>query len=83
MKIIRNTSMQGLSLHFATKEGPKAIFLAPKQQVEVPDSWKSRVTENLVHRRMIKLTHVPDPAPVVAPLPPVKRTRTKKPVESD
>ena len=79
--------MQGLSIPFATPDGVKNFFLTPKQQVEVPDKWKSKVAENLVHRRMIKMTVVADPAPVVsvAPQAPVKRTRTriKKPVESE
>ena len=87
MKTIRNTSMQGLSIPFATPNGVTTLFLAPKKQIQVPNQWKSKVAENLVHRRMIKMTVVADPAPVVsvAPQAPVKRTRTriKKPVESE
>jgi len=63
MKVITNTSMQGVDLPFKTPKGIKHIFLAPKKQIEVPNSWQSRVSENLVHRRMIKLTSTPDPIP--------------------
>lgn len=80
MKIIKNTSMQGLNIPFATPEGVKSIFLAPKQQAEISDNWKSRIVENLVHRRMVKLTHTPDPvqqpvSPSIASKATIKRTR--------
>ena len=82
MKIIRNTSMQGLSIPFATPKGVMTLFLAPKKQAEVPSQWKSKVLENLVHRRMVKMTVTPDPQPV-APKAPVKKTRIRKTIESD
>jgi hypothetical protein len=72
MKVIKNISMQGLSIPFATPDGVKSFFLTPKQQVEVPDKWKSKVAENLVHRRMVKMTYVAEPAPVQTP---TKKTR--------
>ncbi len=79
MKIVKNTSMQGFSISFGTPKGVETVFLAPKRQVEVPDNWKSKVAENLVHRRMVKITHVADPAPIIAPkikpAPTTKRTR--------
>ena len=65
MKLIKNISMQGFSIPFGTRRGIKSFFLAPKQQIEVPDNWKSKIAENLVHRRMVKITHVPDPAPTI------------------
>tara|TARA_A100001515_G_scaffold121603_1_gene104849 strand:+ start:1043 stop:1291 length:249 start_codon:yes stop_codon:yes gene_type:complete len=79
MKIVKNTSMQGLSIPFGTPEGVKTIFLAPKQEVKVPEKWKSRVAENLLHRRMVKIKIVAD-APPAPPAPravsaPTKRTR--------
>ena len=82
MKVIKNTSMQGLSIPFATPKGVKTIFLAPKQQTEVPVKWKSKIAENLVHRRMVKMTIVADPTPV-APKAPVRRTRVRKPIVSE
>ena len=63
MKVIKNISMQGLELSFATAEGIRSVFLAPKKNIEIPDRWTSKVAENLVHRRMIKITHLADPAP--------------------
>ena len=82
MKIFKNTSMQGLSIPFGTPEGVKTVFVGPKKQIEVPNNWKSKVVENLVHRRMGKLTIVPDPQPEIV-LNPVKKRKTKTPVESD
>ena len=82
MKIFKNTSMQGLSIPFGTPEGVKTVFVGPKKQIEVPNNWKSKVVENLVHRRMGKLTIVPDPQPEIVPTP-VKKRKTKTPVESD
>lgn len=73
MKLIKNISMQGFSIPFGTRGGVKSFFLAPKQQIEVPDNWKSKIAENLVHRRMVKIVHVPNPAPVVQA--PTKKTR--------
>ena len=82
MKIFKNTSMQGLSIPFGTPEGVKTVFVGPKKQIEVPNNWKSKVVENLVHRRMGKLTIVPDPQSEIVPTP-VKQRKTKTPVESD
>jgi hypothetical protein len=82
MKIFKNTSMQGFSIPFGTPQGVKTIFVGPKKQIEVPNNWRSKVVENLVHRRMGKLTIVPDPQPEPIPTP-VKRRKIKTPVESD
>ena len=81
MKILKNTSMQGLSVPFGTPEGVKTVFVSPRQQIEVPDNWKSKVAENLVRRRMTKLTYAPNPQPKLET--PVKKVRTRKPVESE
>jgi hypothetical protein len=74
MKIVKNTSMQGLSIPFGTPEGVKTIFLAPKQEIQVPEKWKSSVAENLLHRRMVKIKVVVDTAPVS----PTVNTSTKR-----
>jgi len=78
MKVVRNTSMEGFSIPFGTSEGVKTFFLAPKQQVEVPSNWKSRVAENLVHRRMVKIAHTPDPIPTPVTQSPLKRFKSPK-----
>tara|TARA_Y100000114_G_scaffold118362_1_gene112902 strand:+ start:4509 stop:4748 length:240 start_codon:yes stop_codon:yes gene_type:complete len=77
MKIVKNTSMQGLSIPFGAPEGVKTFFLAPKQQIEVPEKWKSSVAENLVHRRMVKIKIVPDPVSVV-PVVETPKRKTRK-----
>ena len=77
MKVIKNTSMQGLSIPFGAPEGVKTFFLAPKQQIEVPEKWKSSVAETSVHRRMVKVKIVPDPVPVVPNVETSKR-KTRK-----
>jgi len=78
MKVITNTSMQGIDIPFRTGQGIKHVFLAPKEQIEVPDSWGSRVAENLVHRRMVKLTHLTDPTPAPVIKSPSKRFKSPK-----
>lgn len=76
MKILRNTSMQGLSIPFGTSKGVKTFFLAPRQQIEIPSEWTSSIAKNLVHRRMIKMTTIPDPVASPQPaLPPRKRNK--------
>tara|TARA_R100001509_G_scaffold58908_2_gene32484 strand:- start:1045 stop:1290 length:246 start_codon:yes stop_codon:yes gene_type:complete len=80
MKTVRNISMQGLSIPFGTPKGTKNVFLAPSQQVEVPDEWRSKVAESLVHRRMVKLINNPNPEPVAVPTPPVKKVYKSKKV---
>ena len=74
MKTIKNISMQGLSLPFGTPEGPKSIFLAPREQVEVPNNWNCRVVENLVHRRMVRMSITEDPQ--------IKASTSKKSVKT-
>ena len=63
MKIVKNTSMQGLNIPFGTPDGTKSFFLAPKDRLEVPPTWKSKIAENLVHRRLVKIINIADPAP--------------------
>jgi hypothetical protein len=66
--------MQGLNISFGTPKGVESLFLAPKQEVKVPDNWTSRIVENLVHRRMVKITNVVEPV-YGATETPVKKTR--------
>tara|TARA_R100001509_G_scaffold96203_2_gene55981 strand:+ start:2633 stop:2875 length:243 start_codon:yes stop_codon:yes gene_type:complete len=79
MKILKNTSMQGLNIPVKTDEGVENFFLAPGKSIEIPDTWRSKIANTLVERRMLKIRHVPDAA-VPAPLPPVKAL--KKPRKS-
>ena len=73
MKIVKNISMQGLNIPFDTRGSVKSFFLAPKDQVEIPDSWNSKVVESLVHRRLVKMTQKAEAAPAVNPRPAPKR----------
>ena len=78
MKIIKNVSMQGLSIPFGTPQGVKSFFLAPKKSIEVPDMWKSKIAENLVHRRMVKIIKKPDALEVKNPINKTPKRRTPK-----
>ena len=64
MKIFKNTCLQGFSIPFQTPEGIKHFFIGSKKSLETPDNWSSQVAENLVRRRMFKITHVADLIPV-------------------
>ena len=75
MKIVKNTSLQGLSISFKTPEGIKSIFLSPKSQCDVPDSWTSKVLLNLVKRRMAKVINVVDTLKPVKPVEPVSEVK--------
>ena len=79
MKIIKNTSMQAFSIPFGTPDGVTTIFLGPKKQIEVPDNWNSKVVENLVHRRMMKLVNVLDPQATIH----TKQIKKRKTREND
>ena len=68
MKVVKNTSMQGIYVAFETPEGPTQRFVASKASIRVPDSWGGRAPDNMVRRRMLKITHVDD-APVPTPTP--------------
>lgn len=56
MKSIRNTTLQGFTIPFKTPEGLKEVFVRPRITIEVPDSYTSTVLDNLVKRRMFKLS---------------------------
>ncbi len=78
MKIISNTSLQGLSLVLNKPGGTETKYLLPKQSIEVPSSWGGKILENLVSRRMVKVLEVSDPAPPTPVQAPVKRTKNSK-----
>ena len=81
MKKVKNTSMQGFYVLFQTPEGPVQKFMAAKAVITVPDSWGGKVVDNLLKRRMLKVTTVADapiPAPISAPKPTYKTTKKSK-----
>jgi hypothetical protein len=55
MRLIQNTSLQGLTVPFQTPNGLWEIYLRPKESISVPDSYKSIVLDNLLRRRMLKV----------------------------
>tara|TARA_R100001460_G_scaffold3510_5_gene10661 strand:- start:3796 stop:4038 length:243 start_codon:yes stop_codon:yes gene_type:complete len=78
MKVVKNTSMQGIYVVFETPEGSLQRFLGSKSSIEVPDSWGGRVLDNLIVRRMVKVTNVQEPPVPIAPSVPAPKKKTKK-----
>ncbi len=59
MRLVRNTSLQGFYITFNTPSGLVDMYLRPKQQVKIPDSYHGGVIlDNFVKRRMVKVTNV-------------------------
>ena len=77
MKIVKNTSMQGIYVAFETSEGVSQKFIAPKSSIQVPDSWGGRAPDNMIKRRMLRIHNVPDPI-TPTPQPPKKTNRKSK-----
>lgn len=80
MKIIRNTSLQGLSLTLTEGDNVKNIYLMPGRKVEVPSNWGGKILNNLVARRMVKVVEVAEPAPAPVPQKPAKVSKKKTPI---
>ena len=78
MKVIKNTSMQGIYVAFETPEGPIQRFVAAKDTIQVPDSWGGNPLDNMIRRRMFKVTHTPD-----SPAPAQPKASNKKPKKSN
>lgn len=72
--------MQGLNISFKTPEGVRNFFLPPKKEVNVPNNWPSKVVDNLVKRRMIRVKITEDVLPAVQSSLPIveKKVYTKK-----
>jgi hypothetical protein len=89
MKTVKNTSMQGIYVAFETPAGPLQKFIASKASIQVPDSWGGCAVDNMIRRRMLKVTHiadVPTPAPAPAPVKttaPASKASKKTPKKSN
>lgn len=59
MKLVQNTSMQGLNIYFNTPSGILDIYLRPKQSITIPDNYISKVLETFIRRRLVKVTKLP------------------------
>ena len=80
MKIIKNTSLQGLSVTLTEGDNVKNIYLMPGKKAEVPSSWGGKILTNLVARRMVKVVEIAEPAPAPVPQKPVKVSKKKTPI---
>jgi len=56
-KVIKNYSLQGLSVLLNTENGPKFIWLAPRQAVTVSEAYISVQAQNLHKRRLIQISN--------------------------
>lgn len=54
MRVITNTSLQGIFLPFITNEGEKVYFLAAKATIKVPEAYQSKIVDTLVKRRILR-----------------------------
>lgn len=68
MKIVKNTSLQGLSITLTEGDTVKSLYLMPGRKVTIPSSMGGNVLRNLVSRRMVKVSEIVEPTPV-APKP--------------
>lgn len=59
MRLILNTSTQGLNVLFNTPQGILEIFLRPKASVTVPDYYQSKILDTFIRRRLVKVTKLP------------------------
>jgi len=75
MRSIRNISNQGLDIPFQTPGGVKRVFLTEGKSIEVPDSWTSKIANNLRGRKMVQIVNG-RPDPVSNAAPPTKRNQT-------
>lgn len=58
MRSLQNTTLQGFNIPFNTPNGLYDIYLRPKQTIQVPDDYSSKVMNNLILRRMLKITKI-------------------------
>ena len=63
MKVVKNTTHQGLSVCFIKPNGTEHVFIKPRSSVNVPDTWGGEILDNLIKKRMLKVSHTPDPDP--------------------
>lgn len=62
MKVIRNTTLQAFNVPFKTPKGLQEVYVKPRQTIEVPDSYTSIVLDNLIKRRMFKMSVIQEVA---------------------
>jgi hypothetical protein len=58
MRLIQNTSLQGLNIPFNTPNGILEIYLRPKASISIPANYQSKILETFIKRRLIKVTNL-------------------------
>lgn len=56
MQIIQNTTSQSFNIPFNTPKGIVDIYLRAKTSIEIPNSYFSVVLNNLIKRKLVKVT---------------------------
>ena len=79
MKVVKNTSHQNLSVCFTFPGGTQHTNIAPGQSTSIPDGWGGEILETLLKRRMVKVSHTPEPAPAPAPVVADKKSAPRRP----
>jgi len=57
LKAVKNDSLQMLEIYLQTEQGPKTLWLSPKERVLVPESYIGQQLKTLLTRRMVKITN--------------------------
>lgn len=55
---IQNTALQGFNIPFETPTGVKYVYIGPKSTLVLPSSYSSNVLNNLVRRKIVRVTRV-------------------------
>lgn len=58
MRLIQNTSLQGLNIPFNTPDGILEIYLRPKASISIPSNYQSKILDTFVKRRLVKVTNL-------------------------
>lgn len=57
MKRIKNESVTGKQIVLKTPRGPKTVWLAPKEDVVVPETYITTTIKNLAKRRVLRVVN--------------------------
>lgn len=57
MKRIKNNSLQSFTIYLMTENGEKELWMQPKESIVVPESYITNQVNNLLKRRLFKITN--------------------------
>ena len=57
MKIVKNDSLQTLTIYFSTEKGCKERFMRPGESLVVPESYITEQIKTLPRRRIFKISN--------------------------